>query len=238
MNTKDDPKSIIAHNRVVYDAIATHFSATREYTWSDLLPLAEYTKDGDSVLDLGCGNGRLYQMFAKKQVQYTGVDQSQELLKIAHEKFPTAKFVVGEMSKLDFAGETFDSIYCIAALNHIPGREFQLQCVKEMYRVLKPGGKLLMTNWNLFSQTAQAKAREHGWVIEPDSDDLGIDIMVPWKDSSGKILGERYYHGFTAEELQELCMTAGFTCVDQYYSRKGEHVSIHEGGNLVSILKK
>ena len=231
-----DPKKMISHNRSVYNAIAQFFSTTREYNWSDLIPLAEYTKDGDTVLDLGCGNGRLYQMLAKKQVQYVGLDQSEELLKIAREKFPDAEFVVGEMSDLDFETEKFDTLYCIAALNHIPGRELQLQCLGEMYRVLKPGGKVLMANWNLLSDSAQAKAKKNNWLIE--SADSGVDVMVPWKNSVGENLGERYYHGFTIPELAELFLAAGFKIIDQYYSRKGERVGIEEGGNIVSILEK
>lgn len=233
-----DSTDVIKHNRDVYNRIAPYFSATREYNWTDVVMFAEYTKPGDKVLDLGCGNGRLYQMLAKKQVQYFGLDQSEVLIKIAEQKFPEAKFVVGEMSILPFANETFDVIYCVAALNHIPGRELQLKCLAEMYRVLKSGGKLLMANWNLFSKTAQAKATEHNWTIKSDPKSVGIDVMVPWKKSDGEILGERYYHGFTISELKDLFIAVDFKVDDQYYSRKGEKVGIEDGGNIISIIKK
>lgn len=233
-----DPLDLIKHNRDVYNTIAQHFSVSRAEVWDDLIPLAEYTKDGDSVLDLGCGNGRLYQILGKKQVKYVGLDQSEELIALARAKFPEVEFVVGEMTALPFGDATFDAIYCIAAMNHIPGRELQLQCLKEMHRVLKPGGHVLMTNWNLFSETAQAKAKENDWVMSSGSEGAGIDVMVPWKSSEGETLGQRYYHGFTMDELKDLCTAAGFGILDQYYTRKDERVTIAEGGNLVSILKK
>lgn len=234
----NDPLDLIKHNRVVYNTIASHFSQTREYNWEDLYSLADYTKPKDMVLDLGCGNGRLYQILAKKQAQYIGLDQSEELIKIAQEKNPEVEFVVGEMSALNFPDQKFDAVYCIAALNHIPGRELQLQCLKEMYRVLKMDGKLLMTNWNLFSRSAKAKATKNNWFIKSSPVGLGVDIMVPWKSSNGEILGERYYHGFTVPELTDLFVAANFKIEDQFYSKKGEKVGVEEGGNLVSIFKK
>lgn len=200
--------------------------------------LTQYTKPGDQVLDLGCGNGRLYQILAKKQVQYTGVDQSQELIVLARIKSPEAQFVVGEMSQLAFADASFDAVYCIAALNHLPGYQKQLECLREIRRVLKPGGHLLMTNWNLHSDSAQKNITKHGWKILTDiADSAGIDVMVPWKSPEGESLGERYYHGFTEVELTRLLSDANFTLIDQYYSSKGERVGVEAGGNIVSVAR-
>lgn len=227
---------LIKHNQDVYNRIAPLFSATREHNWADVEVLTQYTKPGDQVLDLGCGNGRLYQILAKKQVLYTGMDQSEGLIALAKEKAPEASFVVGEMSVLPFADASFGAIFCIAALNHIPGQPMQLSCLKEMHRVLKPGGHLLMTNWNLHSDSAQKNITKHGWNIRTDiTDSAGIDVMVPWKSPQAEVLGERYYHGFTEAELSQLLTGTDFTIVDQYYSSKGQRVSVAEGGNLVTI---
>lgn len=229
-------KDLVQQNRSVYNRIARFFSVSRDCVWVDLIPLAEYTKDGDVVLDVGCGNGRLYQMLAKKQVRYVGFDQSEALIEIARAKNPAGEFVVGEMSTLPFPDATFDLLYCIAALNHIPGRDLQLQCVREMHRVLKPGGRVLMSNWNLLSRTAQAKAHKNNWLIQSGGE--GIDVMVPWKNGAGENLGERYYHGFTMLELEELFAAAGFEIEDQYYSQKGARVTIVEGANIITIAQK
>ncbi len=232
-------KQLIIHNRSVYNTIAQFFSTTREYNWDDVVVLADYTRPSDHVLDLGCGNGRLYQVIAKKQAHYSGLDQSEGLINIAKEKFPEAEFVLGEMSALPFADDSFDLIFCIAAFNHIYGRETQLQCLREMYRVLKSEGKILMTNWNLFSESAQKKIKKDHWkIINSEEIKQGIDVMVPWKSSEGHILAERYYHGFTMDELNGLINEVGFEIIDSYYSRKGERVGIQEGGNLISILSK
>ena len=232
-----EPEKLIKQNREVYDVIAPLFSATREYNWADVEVLAEYIKPEDKVLDLGCGNGRLYQILAKKQALYTGLDQSGELIALAREKFPEAEFVVGGMTELLFEAASFDAIFSIAAFNHIPGQELQLKSLQEMKRVLKPGGLIVMTNWNLLSESAQKNIAKHGWKVLQESPEQGIDVMVPWKNPQGEVLGERYYHGFTVGELTSLANATDLQIVDLYFGHKGERLDQATGANIVSIFK-
>ncbi|MBM4177706.1 hypothetical protein FJ208_02810, partial [Candidatus Gribaldobacteria bacterium] len=57
---KEIALKLIDQNKQVYNKIAYDFSNTRNYLWQDILPLLDYSKKGDKVLDLGCGNGRLF----------------------------------------------------------------------------------------------------------------------------------------------------------------------------------
>src|SRR3989338_7438836 len=136
----------INQNRETYNKIANHVSGTREYVWQDLKPLKAYTKDGDRILDVGCGNGRLYQMFQDLSIAYTGVDQSEGLITLAREKFPAGKFDIAEMTHLPYADQSFDIVYCIAAFQHMPTQETRLKALAEMKRVLVPGGYIALTN--------------------------------------------------------------------------------------------
>ena len=93
-----------------------------------------------------------------------------------------------------------------------------------------------MTNWNLHSVSAQKNIKKHGWkILDTISDSAGIDVMVPWKSPQAEVLGERYYHGFSDAEMRDLLARANFKITDQYYSSKGERVTVNEGGNLVTI---
>jgi ubiquinone/menaquinone biosynthesis C-methylase UbiE len=222
--------NIVQNNKEAYNKIAEFFSNTRKYLWDDLKPLVKYTKNGDKVLDIGCGNGRLYQLFSDLSIDYTGMDNSEGQLGMARKNYPEAKFVLGEMTKLPFADSFFDVIYCIATFHHLPDEELRLQALNEMKRVLKPGGHILMTNWNLYSESAQKTVKKGKW-----SQEAG-EFMVPWYSSEGKILGQRYYHGFTLEELTDLFKKTGLILEDQFYSRKGEKGEIDDPGNIVSIL--
>jgi len=225
-------EQLIGQNKKVYNDIAPFFSATRQYLWDDLKPLAKYTRDGNKVLDLGCGSGRLYQLFSNLSIDYVGVDQSEEQIKIAQKKFSNNKYVIAEMTSLPFEDNEFDIIYCIATFHHLPDEESRIKALEEMNRVLKPGGYVIMTNWNLFSKNAQKNVKSGKWEGRSGKG----DFMVPWLSPDGEVLGKRYYHGFNLGELKSLFKKTDLILEDQYYSHKGVCGSVDESGNIVSIL--
>jgi len=220
-------KKLITQNRKLYDKIARQFADTRTFLWDDLKPLADYVQNGERVLDVACGSGRLYQLFEKKQVRYTGVDYSKELIKIAKEEYPKAQFFVRDMKKLKFPEKSFDTIFCIAAFQHIPTEEFRMQTLLEMRKVLKPGGKIIFLNWNLFSTWAADKYKKFAFESQ--------EFMIPWRGAGGEEIGKRYYHGFLPEELEHLFGEAGFSLEDQYYVKKGERSTKEKAENIISI---
>jgi ubiquinone/menaquinone biosynthesis C-methylase UbiE len=225
-------EKFIEENKTVYNTIASHFSATREVLWDDLKDLKHFTKAGDAVLDVGCGNGRLYQMFADLSIRYTGVDQSEGLIEKARQKFREANFVVSSMVKLPFEDSSFDVLYSIAAFHHLPNDELRVQTLKEMKRVLKPGGKIIMTNWNAKSNWAVAKVEKGDWTMGEDPD----HFIVPWKNSKKEVKGLRHYWLLTPEHLERLAADVGLKVEEQYYVSRGERVPLHRGMNLISIF--
>lgn len=211
-------------NKTVYDKIAKSFDKTRQFVWDDLKPLAKYAKNGDRVLDAGCGTGRLYHLFLDlQQIEYVGVDQSKEQIKIAKKKFPRLKFVAAEMTKLPFKNNSFDVVFCVAAFHHLPKEKNRLEALKEMKRVLKKDGVVVMTNWNLHSDWAKKKFLnpKSGWKDVGDG-----NIIIPWKDKDEKVLGNRFYHAFTLNELRGLFEKTGFKIKKQYPSKEGNIISV------------
>ena len=59
-----------------YEQTAEEFNQTRSYLWPGLQSLKKFVKNGDKVLDLGCGNGKLRLLFKDYQIDYFGVDNS------------------------------------------------------------------------------------------------------------------------------------------------------------------
>jgi tRNA (uracil-5-)-methyltransferase TRM9 len=227
-------QNVVKQTKDVYNRIASHFSNTRKHSWTELEDLVKYTKDGDKVLDLGCGNGRLYQLFQDLSIDYTGLDLSEELIKIAQKNIPTGKFVVGEMTSLPFADQEFDMIYCIAAFHHLPDEESRLKALGEIKRVLKTGGRAIMTNWNLDSEWGREKVKSGKWKLGDNEN----DFIIPWKNQQGEVMGERYYHGFEKEELRKLFEKTGFIVEDQYFSVQTKWGDDKGGRNLISVAKK
>lgn len=212
----------------VYDCIAPQFSSTRSYLWADIKPLAAYAKSGDRALDIGCGNGRLLHLFKGKKIFCTGVDQSAALLEIARQKFPGEEFIVADMRELPFSDGAFDAVFCIAAFHHLSDEASRLRTLREMGRTAKPDGRIVMTNWNLHSDWAEKKY----------GGGENSDFVIPWKDGAGKVLAERYYHAFVAEEMARLCKKVGLKILEQYYLKKGRRSDAEKGENLVTIISQ
>ncbi len=221
---------LIAQNKKIYNTIASHFAQTREYPWDELEPFADLVQPGQTVADIGCGNGRVFRLFSDKDIRYIGVDQSEGLIAIAQHDFPAGTWMVGEMSHIPLEDESCDLVMCVAALQHMPTPELRLQAMKELARITKPGSYICLTNWNLYSTTA---SKRHP-AFAPG------DFMIPWKDSvTGESLGDRYYHGFTMEELSGLATGAGLTVIEQYFiAAHGERPGIDKGRNIVTVLRK
>jgi alkylated DNA repair protein alkB family protein 8 len=203
-------KSILEKTRENYNLIAKEFSATRKEIWEELKFLFENLKEGDKVLDLGCGNGRWYRIFKEKKVDYFGLDNSEKLIEIAKENFPDAKFFIGDALNLPFQDNFFDKVYSIALLHHIPSEGFRIKVLKEVKRVLKPGGILILTCWRIHRLREILALLKYTLLKIIGRSKLDFkDFFVPW---GKKML--RYYHFFTQRELENLVKKVGFEILD------------------------
>lgn len=189
-----------------YNRIADQFSDSRYSIWPELNILRKYIKAGEKVLDLGCGNGRLFAILKDKNVDYLGVDNSEKLIEIAKKIHPRAKFQVADALNLPFPNNCFDKIFCIAVLHHIPSDELRNQFISEAKRVLKPEGLLILTVWNLWQRFSLIKLIIKFTILKIFRKvELDLkDIFVPWQKTLN-----RYIHCFTKSELRKLVKKTG-----------------------------
>jgi len=107
---------------------------------------------GATVLDVGCGSGASAIPAAEAvgpKGRVVGVDLAERLLALARTKAVRRKldnidFVQGDMEKLDFPGGSFDAVVCVFAIFFVPDMERQ---VAELWRLVRPGGRLAITTW-------------------------------------------------------------------------------------------
>jgi ubiquinone/menaquinone biosynthesis C-methylase UbiE len=199
---KDTAQVLLKLSEEEYDVYASEFSNTRKYFWRELEFCKEYVKRGDKVLDIGCGNGRLHDAFDGTEIDYTGIDSSKELIAIAQkERGNNGTFIHGNALALPFADSTFDTVFSIAVLHHIPSKKYRKQFISEVHRVLKPGGVCVLTSWN----TLQWKfAKAHA--IHTLKKLCGLsrldfgDLMLTF----GKEKRKRYVHSLSKSGLRKL----------------------------------
>ncbi len=96
------------------------------------------------ALEIGCGPGRLIKPLSVHFGEIHGVDVSDEMIRLARERLADirhAHFHVTDGATLQqFADESFDFVYSYAVFQHIPSRDVVLEYMREIRRVLKPGG--------------------------------------------------------------------------------------------------
>jgi len=105
-----------------------------------------------SVLDVGCGPGRALLFFKENGVKNLfGIDLSPAMILRAKKRFgKNAVLKVASVEKLPFANNQFDVVTNTEAFHHFLDPK---KAIKEMYRVLKPDGKLYLADLNFFSKT-------------------------------------------------------------------------------------
>ncbi len=196
-----------------YREIAVQFDVTRKkYIWPELEKVLSDLRNGDSILDVGCGNGRLIENLKNKSVTYLGVDNSEELIKLAGVNYPDQTFKVLDILKLETLNQKFDLVISVAVLHHLPSKDLRLQALEQFKAVSKPNGKIIFSVWRLWDNKKYQKYLfKNIWQKITLRSDLDFgDLLFPWKNNKGEAVSERYYHAFTKSGLKKLLRLAGF----------------------------
>ena len=110
-------------------------------------------RPGETVLDVGCGTGTLA-LHARRLVGaagfVAGIDAAQEMVARARRKAGKAglsvHFELASADSLPFPDASFDAVMCTVTLHHLP-RWMRAATLREMRRVLKPGGRVLLVDF-------------------------------------------------------------------------------------------
>lgn len=106
-----------------------------------------FLKPTTQLLDVGCGAGFLSNELAKQGLKVTGIDLSEESLKVAqsHDETKSVHYLVADAYHLPFLDQTFDVLTAMDFLEHV---EHPNEIIKEFSRVLKPDGLFIFHTYN------------------------------------------------------------------------------------------
>jgi SAM-dependent methyltransferase len=166
----------------VYDRIAAQFEQLNAEMPESLVALGNQMRTrlppSPRILDVGCGPGRDMAWFEARGASMTGIDVSTEMLARAGKR-TSGTLTQMDMRHLDFPDASYDAVWAIASLLHIPKAEV-LTVVSEFRRVVKEGGVVAV---------AVKRGAGERWVKRPD--------------------GQRFFAYYETAELESLLALAG-----------------------------
>lgn len=192
------------------------------------LYLLDSLPDSISILDIGCGAGRISIYLAQRGYQVTGIDVCEGLLSVAREiskkRSQDIHFSLSEGTKLSFPDEEFDALIGFKILCYIPTRELRNQQLKEFYRVLKPGGMCIITQ-NVVPDEYIDDANDEHFKSSPAAQ-FGI-----LEQGDNFPLGKGYVHWFTESDLLTEIRNTEFE-IEVFKSDEE-----HEGSGYIRLIK-
>ncbi|MXM68674.1 methyltransferase domain-containing protein [Streptomyces sp. HUCO-GS316] len=146
----DTPGQTIGPARAYEAFVEVFFAGQRRRAYTRLAELSG-ARTGDRVLDVGCGTGYLTRLVAKAvgpAGQAVGVDPSPTVIEYARKRSHGAAcaYETGVAEALQAPDGSFDVVVTSLAIHHIPA-ELRPAAMGEMFRVLRPGGRLLLADF-------------------------------------------------------------------------------------------
>ncbi|KFO72904.1 Alkylated DNA repair protein alkB 8, partial [Cuculus canorus] len=139
----------------VYEEIARHFSSTRHSPWPRIVEFLRSLPKGSIVADVGCGNGKY--LGINEDLYMIGCDRSKNLVDICGEKNFQA-FVCDALS-VPICSGSCDACISIAVIHHFSTAERRLAAIRELARLLRPGGTALIYVWAMEQEYKNQKSK-------------------------------------------------------------------------------
>jgi ubiquinone/menaquinone biosynthesis C-methylase UbiE len=159
IRTAPATKGLVLHWAARYDLLVWLLTRGRDRAFREKLVDLARLAHGEAVLDVGCGTGSLAIVASRKvgpSGMVCGIDPSPPMIARARSKatkaYTDVQFDTGVAEALPFSNTTFDVVFSTLMLHHLP-RPVRQQFVREVRRVLKPKGRVLIVDF----ATAQEK---------------------------------------------------------------------------------
>ena len=222
--------------RGVFDSVASKYDLMNDVLsfgahrlWKHYTIASSNVKTGDKVLDIAGGTGDLARAFAMKvgdsgQVVLSDINAAmlnEGRKNLLNKGVSGVEFVQLSGEQIPFADNSFDCASIAFGLRNVTDKE---QCIREMYRVLKPGGCLLILE---FSKTDIALLEKfynmYSFSVMPK-----LGKIIADDEQSYQYLAESIRKHPDQETLKKMVLDAGFgSC--EYHDLSGGSVALHKG---------
>ncbi|XP_046569237.1 uncharacterized protein LOC124277564 [Haliotis rubra] len=149
------------HVQEVYEQIAPHFADLKQKAWPKVKHFLKNLEPGSLVADVGCGNGRYLRI--NSSIYKIGSDVCQPL--VQHANRQGHEVITADNLHLPYRDGIFDAVVSIGVIHHFSSHNRRVQALKELTRVLSPGGKLMVYVWAFEQKHRRFESQ---------------DVLVPW----------------------------------------------------------
>jgi SAM-dependent methyltransferase len=212
-----------------YDNIADDYDSKRKKPWIPLkdflffLSKNRYTFKGNCI-DLGCANGRHFEIFKNSNNKIIGIDNSSALLKLALKRLKSSKqyskielnriqLILADLKFIPIRTHSIQNVFSVATIHHVKEQQERAKVIKRLFDLLQEDGYLLITVWRIWHK----RVKKHfiiDWVkrINPrykhQQKRVGLkefgDKYVPWTFTRKNETFYRFYHFFSKKEIKKL----------------------------------
>ncbi|XP_019382069.1 PREDICTED: probable tRNA methyltransferase 9-like protein [Gavialis gangeticus] len=149
------------HVHSVYESTASYFNDLQSKAWPRVRQFLLEQKPGSLIADIGCGTGKY--LTVNSQVYNLGCDYCGPLVEISKKK--DCEVLVCDNLNLPFRDQCFNTIISIGVIHHFSTKQRRIKAIKEMARVLMPGGQMMIYVWAMEQKNRRFEKQ---------------DVFVPW----------------------------------------------------------
>ncbi|XP_048366080.1 probable tRNA methyltransferase 9B [Sphaerodactylus townsendi] len=149
------------HVHSVYESTATYFHDLQSKAWPRVRQFLLEQPPGSLIADIGCGTGKYLDV--NSQLYNLGCDYCGPLVEIARNN--GCEVMICDNLNLPFRGQCFNAIISVGVIHHFSTKQRRIKAIKEMARVLVPGGHMMIYVWAMEQKTRRFEKQ---------------DVFVPW----------------------------------------------------------
>ena len=204
----------------VFDSMANEYVEYFGDDWEFIKEIDEFSdnfKKDATIVDLGSGSGYITNYLCNKNLNAIGIDFSEEMIRIAKDKYPKLKFLLGDFVNIEkyFEKSSVDGFIAIYSLYFIPKEQFE-DVLKSLSKVLKDGGKFLFVTQ-----------------IGNGEDFVRTPLM-----EANNIDGEIYVNYYMKEELEAILERNDFIIKSFDAKYDNDEMEISDGGRYIVLAEK
>jgi len=156
------------NNKKYFNKVANKWDSMRQVFYSDSIRkkamIVSGVNIGDTAADIGAGTGFMSEVLLDNHIKVVAVDHSEEMISVLKQKFgqnTRIKFILANAEQMNISNNSVDYVFANMYLHHTEDPE---SAIKEMSRILKPGGKMIITDLDVHNNQFLKIEQNDNWL--------------------------------------------------------------------------